>query len=117
MPSCRQSIAAVKRLLREVFADQLAIKQRLDKLESSTATELEAADDYQLAVLGMNSSAINSQGRSPVRITGGFMATGLLPWSQVCYSGLLHLICTDVCCLVRRSAMCAYYTPQAMRLH
>lgn len=72
----------MKRLLREVFAEQLSIKQRLSDAEAAAkgAAQLEAADDYQLRLaLGGSSSWT----RAPVRISGHVVAAGVLPWSQV----------------------------------
>jgi hypothetical protein len=79
---CRDSVAALKRLLREVFADQLTIKQRLSDAEkaATVAGQLEAADDYQLQQAVGGSS---SWGRAPVRMSGHITAAGVLPWSQV----------------------------------
>jgi hypothetical protein len=80
--ACSESVAALKRLLREVFAEQLTIKQRLTDAEkaASAAGELEAADDYRLRLaLAGGSSWV----RAPVRMSGHVVAAGLLPWSQV----------------------------------
>lgn len=80
--SCRDSVAALKRLLREVFAEQLTIKQRLSDAEkaASAAAQLEAADDYQLRQAVSSSS---NWDRAPVRMSGHITAAGVLPWSQV----------------------------------
>lgn len=78
---CRDSFAAVKRLLREVFAEQLGIKQRLESLEQTAAEQLEAADDYQLRLSGTGTSS--GWSRSPVRVSGCFTAAGILSCSQV----------------------------------
>lgn len=79
---CRDSVATLKRLLREVFAEQLAVKQRLTETEkaASAAGQLEAADDYTLRqAQGGGSSWV----RAPVRMSGWVTAAGVLPWSQV----------------------------------
>lgn len=80
--ACSESVAALKRLLREVFAEQLTIKQRLTDAEkaATAAGELEAADDYQLRLALGGSS---SWARAPVRMSGHVVAAGVLPWSQV----------------------------------
>lgn len=80
-PSTRDSVAALKRLLREVFAEQLTIKQRLSDAEkaASAAAQLEAADDYQLRQAVSSSS---NWDRAPVRMSGHITAAGVLPWSQ-----------------------------------
>lgn len=79
---CRDSVAAVKRLLRELFTEQLNLRQRLDTLETTAAETLEAADDYELSLRGPENSR-TTWSRSPVRISGSFAAAGVLPWSQV----------------------------------
>lgn len=80
--SHRESVAALKRLLREVFAEQLSIKQRVSDAEAAAkgAAQLEAADDYQLRLALGGSS---SWSRAPVRMSGHVVAAGVLPWSQV----------------------------------
>lgn len=90
---CRDSVAALKRLLREVFADQLTIKQRLSDAEkaATVAAQLEAADDYQLQqAVGGSSSWV----RAPVRMSGHITAAGVLPWSQVGIMTKCHDICS-----------------------
>lgn len=83
MLCCRRDrIAALKRLLREVFADQLAFKQRLDVLEKAGASAPEAADDYHLQALTRSASS-SSWPRAPMRACGVFSAAAVLPWSQV----------------------------------
>jgi hypothetical protein len=77
--ACSESVAALKRLLREVFAEQLTIKQRLTDAEKA-AGELEAADDYRLRLALAGGS---SWARAPVRMSGHVVAAGVLPWSQV----------------------------------
>lgn len=78
----RDSVAALKRLLREVFAEQLTIKQRLTDAEgaATAAARLEAADDYALRQAEGPGS---SWTRAPVRMSGHVIAAGVLPWSQV----------------------------------
>lgn len=78
----RDSVAALKRLLREVFAEQLTIKQRLTDAEgaATAAARLEAADDYALRQAEGPGS---SWTRAPVRMSGHVTAAGVLPWSQV----------------------------------
>jgi len=83
---CREHVAALKRLLRESFAEQLGVKQRLDAVEKAAAAELEAADEFQLQLaLAGHRSGLK---RSTVRLTGTVAAAGVLPWSQVCASGI-----------------------------
>jgi hypothetical protein len=83
--STQESISSIKRLLREVFADHLGFKSRLDSLEKAAADEAEAADDYELRMAtGSNAS---SWARAPVRVTGWFSAAGVLPWTGVSDSG------------------------------
>jgi hypothetical protein len=79
--STRESISTIKRLLREVFADHLAFKSRLDSLEKAAADEAEAADDYELR--NATGSTASSWARAPVRVAGWFSAAGVLPWTAV----------------------------------
>jgi hypothetical protein len=84
----RDSVAALKRLLREVFAEQLTIKQRLTDAEKAAkaSAQLEAADDYQLRLAQGSGS---SWCRAPARMSGHVTAAGVLPWSQVrCSQGV-----------------------------
>ncbi|WIA38684.1 hypothetical protein OEZ86_001989 [Tetradesmus obliquus] len=77
--STKDSISTIKRLLREVFADHLGFKARLDSLEKAAAEEAEAADDWELQ--NATGSSASSWGRAPVRVTGWFSAAGVLPWT------------------------------------
>jgi hypothetical protein len=80
-----ESISTIKRLLREVFADHLGFKTRLDSLEKAAADEAEAADDFELRMA--TGSSASSWVRAPVRATGWFSAAGVLPWTGVSGAG------------------------------
>jgi hypothetical protein len=84
----REDIGALKRLIRELFAEQLGIKARLEASEASAARELEAGDEYSLPVPGSSSSSSSSRWpRSEVRLSGAVSVSGALPWSQVRFLG------------------------------
>jgi hypothetical protein len=103
--ACSESVAALKRLLREVFAEQLTIKQRLTDAEkaASAAGELEAADDYQLRLaLGGGSSWV----KAPVRMSGYVVAAGVLPWSQVGTALRTKVANCLLACLATRCSEC-----------
>ncbi|KAF8059177.1 hypothetical protein HT031_005349 [Scenedesmus sp. PABB004] len=87
--SVRESVSALKRLLREVFAELLGIKARLGGLEAAAAVQHEAADDYALTaqLAGPGGRAGEAWERAPVRVSGWFGAAGVLPWSQEARSG------------------------------
>lgn len=95
----RDSVSAIKRLLRELFAEQLALKQRLADAESAAtaASQLQAADDYRLQQ-ALGSAARWS--RAPVRMSGHITAAGVLPWSQVSWVPTLSTPAQHNCMLL-----------------
>ncbi|KAF6257015.1 hypothetical protein COO60DRAFT_1526227, partial [Scenedesmus sp. NREL 46B-D3] len=92
--SASMSISTMKRLLREVFADHLGFKARLDSLEQAAAAEAEAADDFELRTA--TGSRASFWSRAPVRATGWFSAAGVLPWTGEARGsdtlGMLHAL-------------------------
>ena len=84
--NCSESVAALKRLLREVFAEQLKNKTRLDSLEAASRVQLEAADDFELARASSSSSSsgsASSWSRAAARLSGTLGGAGALIWTQV----------------------------------
>ncbi len=99
--TCRDDIAALKRLLRELFAEQLTTKGRLSSLELAATADAasRATDDAVSTVPAPGSTAGTLARASSVRVTGHVTAGVALPWSQVREACKCWSTCSACCCL------------------
>lgn len=77
-------MSMLKRLIRELFSEQLNIKARMTTLETAANTKHEAAEDYRVGKTSSSSgTGGTSSSRRSVHVSGHVSAAGLLAWSRV----------------------------------
>eukprot|EP00877_Chromochloris_zofingiensis_P005803 jgi/Chrzof1/15223/Cz09g32020.t1 len=79
----QEHMSMLKRLIRELFSEQLNIKARMTTLETAANTKHEAAEDYRVGKTSSSSgTGGTSSSRRSVHVSGHVSAAGLLAWSR-----------------------------------